>query len=340
MVNRIILIILLLSVLHSAAMVISPRDTLKVALIGGAFVTLQKPSGAKASESAMIRVSVHHIFSDNLYAKCSIKGSRSLYTTFIEQGYVSWYKKRFTATGGMLTNRYGSCSLYKPEWINNPLFEKWILWDVYGFGVSLGKEINRSLINGAITLNSRESGAIHFLYDLKLEHFRSVILGGFKSYSIENQDNCITVGGDVFLSWEVFKIHTVIKYDHYTGFGSELNSTMKPGNLIAGFTELKVNPLPFLEVSMLAYIKNLKKRITHTSCFWGGILEYMPVKWLGIGGGAEFLIDDSVLTAAPEVFFTLRPVKEYASINISFKTHKTNNSSRTCIWSGNVWLNF
>lgn len=338
--NNTVLLILFLFALHSRAVVLSSRDTLETTLIGGASVTHHEPSGAKASESAMIRASAHHIFSDNLYTKISIKGSRSLYTSFIEQGYIAWYKKGFTAAGGILTNRYGRCSLYKPERIDNPLFEKWILWDVYGFGASMGKEISKSKLQGAVTLNNRESGAIHLLYQLQLNHFQSVILGGFKSYSIENQDNCITVGSDVFISWEVFKMRMVAKYDRYIGFGSELNTTMKPGNLITGFTELKVNPFPFLEVSMLAYVKSLDKLISHTSILWGGIFEYMPVKWLGVGGGAEFLTNESVLTTTPEIFFTIRPVKEYASINVCFKTSKTDNSSITYIWSGNVWIGF
>lgn len=323
-----------------SAITITPKDTITVFLAGGIIATYQKPSGFKASESAIGRLSFQHLFNDNIGVKISFKGARAFPTPFIEDGFINWHRNGFSISGGLLNSRYGTCKLYKPFSVFNPLFDRFILWDSYGFGFFLEKAHNRIRFNGAVTLNNHENGALHLLVNLNFKHFNSILLAGFQSYSIKNQDNSIIAGTDILSNWKYIDLHAVFKYAYYTGYGSSLNKTMKPGILVESLFEIRAYPLSSLSISIMTYCEYLKKRFEHLSILGGSDIEWMFIEWLGVAAGFEFLTHDNIFSKITEFAIVIKPIKDHALLRISFKKNITDNSSSCYILGGNVCIDF
>ncbi len=57
-----------------------------------------------------------------------------------------------------------------------------------------------------------------------------------------------------------------------------------------------------------------------------------------LGCGYEMLCRNNAVLTAPEIFITVKPIKDLTAVKISFKNRKGENNSSPGVWSGNVWF--
>lgn len=137
----IILIILVLYIQFPHAIVLSSSDTLKISMSGATSFNNKDPLGFKIEKQANVNFSARRPLSSSTYIYMSLKGKKTFFIPFVEEGYIRWRRNGFSVSGGMFKRRFGKCRLYRSTSVYNPLFESAVLWDVYGIGAAVEKKI-------------------------------------------------------------------------------------------------------------------------------------------------------------------------------------------------------
>jgi hypothetical protein len=316
-----------------------PVDSLSVFLAGDADATFQQPSGFKGSEDGFLRVTAVHDFNNDFSATIGVRGYRSLPVPFLEQGALTWKNPACELSGGFLTDRYGAERYYKTYSTANPLFEKPLVLDAYGFGLGGSSRPGIFVVQGAALINNRESGTAFGYTGIEIPGFRAGFLASLQTYSVDDQDNDLTLGFESSLEGTLLKIHCALKYLH--GFGySATATTLPPGNNFDGFCEARITPLPTLTLDMLTLYRYSKKWYEHSDAMAGVDAAWRFLPWLGIGGGTEWLWSDGVHTLAPEAYLFVVPVRDCSRFSIGFKQSRTMASSPLDQLTGNVCVSF
>jgi len=325
--------------LHCAsATALSSRDSLSCEMTGGAALTFFHGSGAKASENGLLIGSLDHAFSDNVHAlfavRCGATGS-----PLIEEAAIQWQSRQTHLSGGFLSNRYGFDKLYRPHSLFNFLFDKPVLWDMYGFGATLNQRFSRGLgMTAASSINSRESGQAHLMLAMDLPRVQAGVLFGVQTYTIENQDNSLTGGFDVCAQRAWFQVHATLKYVDYRGFGHSSNPTMVPGKSTTGFLEFSALPVSDFELCGMSYYQISQKRFNHEFFFEGLDVSWMLLTHFGLGGGCEWQKDDDILSLMPRLFFRAVPVRNHTDIRISLMPTIIDHTATSWRLTGEIWI--
>ena len=316
-----------------------PVDSLAVFLAGDADATYQQPSGTKGSEDGFLRVTAVHDFNSDFSATIGIRGYVSLPVPFLEQGALSWKNPLCELSGGFLTNRYGTGDYYKTYSTASPLFEKPLVLDAYGFGFGCSSRPGIFVVRGAALMNNRENGTVYGYTGIETPGFRAGVLAGFQTYSVDDQDNDLTIGFESSREGKLLKIHCALKYLH--GFGySATASTLPPGNDFDGFCEARLTPLSTLTLDMLALYRYSKKWYEHSDAMTGVDAAWRFLPWSGAGGGTEWTWSDGIHTLAPELYLFVVPVPDRSRLSIGIRRSWTMQSSPLYQLTGNVCVSF
>jgi hypothetical protein len=332
-------IIWCLFIFHANSLTLSPVDSLSLQVSGGAAISSLHGAGAKASENGLLICGLDHAINDRLHAICSVRGGRSSLQSFIEEADIRWAFGQNEADAGFLSQRYGFDALYRPYSLFNLLFDKPLLWDSYGFGLAYKRRMGRrfGLVAGS-TIATRENGQAHVMLSMENDHLTSRLLGGFQSYSQENQDNSVSSGLELLYRWRWTELHGVAKYTHFLGFGHSANPTMIPGESIIGFLECRLTPVSPIQLSAMSYVLSTKKRYNHEFYFEGLELSWMFVTMFAVGCGCEWQKDDNVTSLMPRLFAKAVPSAGHAGLEISIQPTILRGEIASYRLSGELWI--
>lgn len=322
--------------LPARAIELSGDDSLTVFLAGDAAATWQKPSGIKGSENGLLRIAFTYGITRRLTALVGVRGYRSLPVPFLETGALSWKGASGRLAGGFLTCRYGLNRYYKTYTSVNPLFEKPLIWDAYGFGCSASSHPGRFTVEAAALMNNRESGSVHGYSGITLGRFDAGVVAGFQTYSVDDQDNDLTIGLASSAGWKPFKIHGAIKYLHGFGYSATSKTRLTTGNRLDGFVETRITPSPDVTVDMLGIYRYFKKWYEHSEGFIGIDARWRFLPWSGIGGGIEWTQSDRITTLTPELRLFVAPADEPTQLSLGIRRSRTGRSSPLFQVTGNI----
>jgi hypothetical protein len=294
-------------------------DSLHVRLWAGAQVSNQKPAGLKANESGILDAWMTHAFTDAIFCRVYIKGTRSFPTPFIEEASIGYRKNGFIAKGGMLSTHIGRASLYKPFSVFNRFTRISVIWDSYGFGLAADSRLGSMGLGGAATINSRENGAAHILWTaLDNGVATERVLAGIQTGELETQDNSFTAGNDLVLRLNKLKVHVAAKYSAYQGYG---NPTIKPGHSAEFFGEAQVVPISSLTLCGMFYYKDFSKGYAFHSLLGGLDCQYMMLRRLGMYAGYEYLRQsDDIGSHVPQIGMAIAPVADHTLFRIGLES--------------------
>jgi hypothetical protein len=315
-------------------------DTLHVFLAGDAAVTWQRPSGIKGSEDGFMRVTLAHEFNRSFSAKIGVRGHRSLPVPFLEQGALSWRGRTGEASGGFLTCRHGIDRYYKTRTTLNPLFEKPVVWDAYGFGFGASARPGVVVVQGAALMNNRESGSVCGYAGVETPGFSSGFLCGFQTYSVDDQDNNLVLGFESARENDAVKVHGAVRYVHGFGYSATSKTALPEGNRADGFVEARITPVPVLTVDVLALYRQYRKWYAHSEALAGIDVRWLCLSWSGIGGGTEWMKSDGIVTWSPEAYLFAAPVRDQTMISIGIRGSRTMRSSPLYQLTGNICVSF
>jgi hypothetical protein len=322
----------------SYAAALSPSDSITVSLLAAAAISLQKTTGACATEDALLYCGASHRFSGHLDARVIIRASNALAVPSIEQGSIRWSTESFALSGGVLTERLGQSNLYKPHSLFNPFVENPLLWYSWGYGVRASCGNGRGSVFASATINEREAGAALLAGRLSAGPLDALALAGFQSYSVDNQDNGVFAGIEARAGGKFLQIHPVFRYVRYLGYDHAHNPSMVPGYQAEGFIEAKAALGKRLSIADLVYARVHRKEFDHQTLFYGVEAECMIVRWLRAGGGCEVGISDRIMTLAPEAFISCMPVLDAGDLRVGIRRTVTANSSPVYQITGTAWI--
>jgi hypothetical protein len=298
---------------------LSLPDSLHLQLWGGAQITDQQPAGLKGNESGIIDAWVKHSFTDAIFCTVYLEGAQDFPTPFIEEASLGYKHNDFSARAGMLFTRIGRASLYKPFSVFNQFTRTSVIWDSYGFGLALDSRPGGMGLSGAATLNSRENGAAHILWTaLDNSSVTERVLVGVQTGELATQDNSLTVGNDLAMTFAKAAFHVAARYSAYQGYG---NPTIKPGYLVELFSEARVVPTASITVSGMLFYEDFDKSYTQHSFLGGLDAQYMMIRWLGMYAGYEYLRqNDNVGASVPQLGMALVPVSDRIMCRIGMES--------------------
>ncbi|MDD5673720.1 MAG: hypothetical protein PHC61_06140, partial [Chitinivibrionales bacterium] len=135
------------------ARALSLPDSLHAQAWAGAVASDQRPAGLKGSASALVAAQTEHYFTNALFCRLYLEGTPSFSTPFVKEASLGCRRADLTAKAGMLFTALGRANLYKPFSIFNRFTRTSVIWDSYGFGVSLDQRLGGMAFAGAVTLN-------------------------------------------------------------------------------------------------------------------------------------------------------------------------------------------
>ena len=293
-------------------------DSLHTQFWGGAQITDQKPAGVKGNESGIIDAWMTHYFADAVFCTVYLRGTRDPSAPFIEEASLGYRHNSFIARAGMLSTHVGRASLYKPFSVFNQFTRTSVIWDSYGFGLSLDSRLQSMGLSGAATLNSRENGAAHILWTaLDNSVVTERVLVGIQTGELETQDNSLTAGNDLAVTLKPLEIHVAAKYSAYQGYG---NPTMKPGHLAEIFSEARVVPVSSLTLSGMFYYKDFNKAYAFHSLLYGLDGQFMMLRWLGMYTGYEYQESNNVGSHVPQIGMAIVPFSDHTLCRIGIES--------------------
>jgi hypothetical protein len=326
---------LLISLTPSSAFSLS--DSLHVQLWGGGQIIDQQPAGLKGSESGIIDAWTTHYFTNALFCTVYLEGAQDFPTPFIEEASLGYRHNGFDARAGMLFTHVGRAMLYKQYSVFNRFTRTSVIWDSYGFGAALDQQFGSMGLSGAATLNSRENGAAHVLWTaLDNKAVTERVLVGIQTGELETQDNSITAGNDLALTFEPLAVHVAAKYSAYQGYG---NVTMKPGHLAELFCEARVIPIAQLSLSGMFYYEDFNKSYAFHSLLGGLDAQLMMLRWFGMYAGYEYQMNGDVGSSVPQIGMALVPVEGLTLFRIGVESTITGDASINRI-TAVVWFVF
>ncbi len=317
---------------------LSPHDTLAVNLCGGAAISFLHGAGQKASETGLLIASLDHGISDDVHAVCAIRGGGNSLQSFIEEADIKWNFGHNRADIGFVGHRYGFALHYRE---NSPfyfLFDKPMLWDATGFGFTYSRRMGAVGLDAASSINTRENSQAHVLLTVSRRRVTSRLVAGFESYSTDNQDNGISSGLEIKAHGKRLKIHGIVKYADFLGYGHAANPTMVPGTAITGFLEVSARPAPALEVSGVSYVLKTRKRYDHEFYFEGLESTWMFLEKFGLGAGCEWQKDDDAVSLMPRLFAKALPAPDQAEVEVSVQPTVIKGEITSYRVSGEIWI--
>ena len=327
--------------LSAQALTLGSQDSLDISVSGGATIGFEQSSGSKADEDGLLRVLLTHEFTNHVRAVISARGGRNTSIPLFEEGSIHLKVNNSDLSGGFLSYRFGFAVLYRPHSVFYYLFDRALLWDVNGFGIGGALDFNPGLaLSAGSTINSRENGQVHALIDFAGPHLRTLVLGGFQSYSVEEQDNTFTEGMDVAGEWECLKVHAVGKFTQFTGFGHSTNSTMVPGKSFDGLFEARIDPNKKFNASAQVYYENYDKSYNHEFLLTGIEGTWMALSRFGVGAGFEYQMDDAYYTWIPRIFLIFVPLVKKSDVRLSFQQSMLGKAHPVYSLSGEIWMEF
>lgn len=361
--NPILFLLLCLASQLSHAFLLSPSDTLKITMLGTAIIKSKSPFIVEFNKQAGVSFSSRHAIHRNAYVYMSVNGVRKEGIPFLDEGYVTVRRNGYSASGGVLKKEFGKCRIFKSTTLYDPKMEKvvlwdvfgkcriyksatrydplagnWVLWDAEGLGFSFEKQLNRIGIHGAYTLDPERNKAFFLLGKVTHKGLQAGILWGMQSSDDGTRDDHMITGAEIFLDNRFLFLHTVCKYDYTTRFYYNDAEPLYTGRLFAGYIEARMRVLPFADMNVLAFYKNYSDPINTKSLYAGFICELMLNKFFGIGYGFERLEKNREAATSPEIFITLKPIKDHTAIKLSFKNRKKEEFLGPGKWSGSVWF--
>jgi hypothetical protein len=289
-------------------------DLLHFQLWAGGQITDQTPAGLKGSESGIIDAWLSHSLTDEVFCTVFLKGTQDFSTPFIEEASLGYRRNGFTGRAGMLTTHVGRASLYKPFSVFNRFTRTSVIWDSYGFGLALDQRLGAMGLSGAATMNTRENGAAHVLWTaLDKSTVTERVLVGIQTGELQTQDNSITVGNDLSVTFAPLEAHVALKYSAYQGYG---NPTMKPGHLAEVFSEARIVPVSSFILSGMFYYKDFSKSYSFHSLLGGLDAQYMMLCWLGMYAGYEYQKNNNTGSHVPQVGMAIIPAEGHTMCRI------------------------
>ena len=340
--NKIPVLSLLISLFSLPAFPVSlfPDDSLSLFVAGDALATSQASSGFKGSENGFLRATLCHELSDHLSATVGVRGYSALPEPFLEVAALSWKNDPATLSGGFLTSRYGSCRFYKTYSTLSPLFEKPVIWDVYGFGGSGSLHSGNWMLNAGALMNDRESGSVHGYGGFESGSFSAGLLAGFQTYSPEDQDNNLTLGFESSAGEGPLRLHCAMRYLHGTAYSSTGTSYHIHGNAFDGFLEARIAPVRPLTIDLLGLYDCSRRQFNHAQGLTGIDCQWRLIHWWGVAGGGEWSNNDGVQSWAPELRTFVSPDTGVTQLSIGVKQSRTGSSSPLNQLTGNVCIAF
>jgi len=332
-------ILLVFIYFYAISATLSTHDSVFCEATGCAAISFTHGSGSKASENGLIICSLDHSFNDNIEAVCAVRGSSSDALPFIEKAALQWKSGSSLIDAGFISSRYGFDILYRPHSISNFLFDKPVLWDMYGFGAAYNRTFSGWFdISAASSINAKEAGQAHLLLNTHVGNLASSFLAGFQSYTMENQDNSFTGGLDVNFRHDSLRIHCTAKYVDYAGFGRSSNPTMRPGETITGFSEFSYIPVSNVTITAMSYYLKSRKRYYHEFFFEGAEVSWMFLRHIGFGGGCEWQKDDDIISLTPRLSALIVPYSGSTSIQLSVQSCQIDNAVTSYRMAGEIWF--
>ncbi len=333
--------ILLIAALATSATQLSQEDSLYVFVAGDALVTYQEPSGYKGEENGFLRAVLDHAIVDNWYATVGIRGYNALPEPYLETGALSWRDSTLQLSGGYLTSRYGICEYYKPWSTYSPLFENPIIWDDYGFGESMAWHSGYAVLQECALMNSRENGSVNAFAGIETPSFRAGFLGGFQTYSLEDQDNNVTLGFESSAGSDAIMLHTALCFERNLGYSLYSQTAVVPGNRFNGFLEMELVPCRSFIADLLGIYRRTTLYYNQMQVFTGVDCRWFLGRIWGVGGGAESLDDLGIVTWTPGLRVFLAPAPDPTSqLSVGIERTWTGSSSPLYELTGNVCVTF
>lgn len=359
------LLLFLVTIQSSHAFIFSASDTMQIFVYGSAVVRNEPPFDITISKHAGITYSTSYPLRENARMYLSMNGEKREGIPFLEEGNITVIRNGSFVTGGVLRRRYGKCRLYesapvyspkfekmvlwdvfgtcrvyKSAEVYHPLFNNWVLWDTYGSGIVVEKRNDRVGIEGGFTVDQDKNRALYLLYRVRHKGFCGLILSGMQSSNDKNRDDHGIIGSEFFICKRIVTLHTVIKYDYITHFYHTGKKGADPAKIFSGVVEGRLCPLPCIDLNLLHYYQNYSREPQIRDVYGGLTYEVMFSKVFGIGYGLELHRCNRERTAQPEIFLLLKPIKNHASIKLSFKTRTEDRVSLPGKWAGSIWLEF
>jgi len=325
--------------LPACAAVLTPADTLSCTVTTGASASYVHGSGGKGTQDGLLLGTWNHSFNTRLHTDIGIRGSSNSSRPFIEEAALVLTTAAGDISSGFLNARYGFKSLYRPHSLFNFLFDAPMLWNTYGFGIGYQQKSGQPIQLGAqSSLNSKESAQAHVTAQAAWSHQSAMVIGGIQTYSTENQDNNLLVGGEWQSSWSKLQMHCIGTYADYTGFGHDRNSTMVPGYKGTAFVEMNYTPQRTVTLSGMGYYEQMHKAYEHEFVFCGTEVCWMAFSSLGMGCGMEWQQDDATVSLMPRTFIQWTPLKESADIQVGVQPTIIDNAIPNWRITGELWI--
>jgi hypothetical protein len=236
-------------------------------------------------------------------------------------------------SGGFLTSRYGICKFYKTFSTLGPLFEKPVVWDVYGFGGNARVRSGHLEFDGGVRLNDRESGSVHGYAGLETRPFSAGILAGFQTCSPEDQNHNLTLGFESSAGAGLIRLHCAMKYLH--GYAI-VPSCKARGSMVNGLLEARIAPVRPLSVDLLGLYQRIRQEFSHEHELIGLDCQWRLIRWWGVAGGGEWSNSDGVESWAPELRTFVSPGWGNTQLSIGVKQSRTGRSSPLNQVTGNL----
>jgi len=314
-----------LSFFSASASEFSFPDSLHVQVWGGAQASDQNAAGIKGNESGILDAWVTHAFTDAVFCKVYIKGSPTYTTPFIEEASLDYMKNGFSAGFGLMSTHIGRAMYYKPFSIYNQFTRISVVWDSYGFGFDLSKDMGGVNVSGSATLNTRENAAAHVMLTIaNNQTFCNKLIAGIQTGDIDYQDNFFVIGNDACISIQPFDIHCAVKYQEYQGFGIG-NTTMKSGHDFELMTESRYRATQSLDICAMIYYQNFDKSFYYDLAQVGFDATYMVVPWIGMYGGYEYQNSLDIVSHVPELGVAITPNVKHSLIRLGVESTMTGN---------------
>jgi hypothetical protein len=327
--------------LPCSAISVLQDDSLAVFMAGDAAATYQQSSGFKGTENGFLRAVLLHQFDDQWSATIGMRGYNALPVPFLETGALSWKPDTtLTLSGGYLTSRYGESRYYKTWSTYNPLFENPIIWDDYGYGGSVALHTGMLVLQGGGLMNSRENGSVNGYAGIRTPAISAGVLCGFQTYSLENQDNDLTIGFESSAESDAAKVHVAMRYVHSFGYSANDQPDLVPGNRFDGFLEGRFLPVKSFIVDALGIYRRSTLYYNQESVFTGIDCRWFLGRIWGIGGGAERMDDNGIVTWSPGVRLFVAPGPDPTQLAIGVERMWTGASSPLYQLTGNVCIAF
>ncbi len=312
-------------------------DSLHVQVWAGAQATHQNAAGTKGNESGIVDAWLGHAFTDAVFCKVYIKGSPTYTTPFIEEASLNYRQNGFSAGFGMMSTHIGRALYYKPFSVYNEFTRTSVIWDSYGFGLDLSRNMGIVNISGAATLNTRENTAGHVMLTVANNaSFCNKLMAGIQTGDLVYQDNSLTIGDDACVSFQPFDIHCALKYRAYQGFG---NATMNSGYDFEILTESRYKITQSLDLCAMLFYENFDKAFSYTTGKVGLDATYMFLSWMGLYGGYEYQSSFDIVSHIPELGVAVTPNVNHSLIRLGAESTMTGNVRMDRL-VGSLWLLF